>query len=154
MIRPSRFIDAAKKGQNELLTEFWNDPEKSIEINKIDPIYMTALHWAARGGHAHTSPFETRAMPLSLSLIHFCFCSQIVARLGRRSKLSRQDGRDSAAQSRLRQLCRLLLAAARRWRQSRHSKQSAQDCHGSHRGSQHSLCPRSSRCCRRRRPAI
>jgi hypothetical protein len=59
VIRPSRFIDAAKKGQNELLTEFWNDPEKAIEINKIDPIYMTALHWAARGGHAHTGNKQT-----------------------------------------------------------------------------------------------
>lgn len=54
LIRPSRFIDAAKKGQNELLVEFWNDPEKAIEINKIDPIYQTALHWAARGGHVST----------------------------------------------------------------------------------------------------
>jgi hypothetical protein len=54
LIRPSRFIDAAKKGQNELLVEFWNDPEKAIEINKIDPIYQTALHWAARGGHLST----------------------------------------------------------------------------------------------------
>jgi ankyrin repeat protein len=54
LIRPSRFIDAAKKGQDELLVEFWNDPEKAIEINKIDPIYQTALHWAARGGHLST----------------------------------------------------------------------------------------------------
>lgn len=82
-LKPSRFIDAAKKGQDELLEEFWTDPEKSIDINKIDPIYMvrvarsclcvcvsgcattdsepqTALHWAARGGHHATGRARAR----------------------------------------------------------------------------------------------
>lgn len=70
-LRPSRFIDAAKKGQDDLLQEFHDDPEKTIDVNKIDPIYQTALHWAARGGHYSTGSYGVRC----------CFCVRFVLSL-------------------------------------------------------------------------
>mmetsp|Transcript_10232 Transcript_10232/g.17193 ORF Transcript_10232/g.17193 Transcript_10232/m.17193 type:complete len:177 (+) Transcript_10232:28-558(+) len=54
IIRPSRFIDAAKKGQDDLLQEFRNDPTKNIDVNKHDSLYKTSLHWAASAGHLTT----------------------------------------------------------------------------------------------------
>ena len=40
IIRPSRFIDAAKKGQDDLLQEFRNDPTKNIGKKNIIIVFV------------------------------------------------------------------------------------------------------------------
>jgi ankyrin repeat protein len=55
--RPSRFIEAAKRGNTLLMQEYLANPEKKLNVDKVDTLAMTALHWAARGGHVGTVQF-------------------------------------------------------------------------------------------------
>lgn len=48
--RPSRFIDAAKRGDEGAVQAALENKEKPIDVNKTDSLGETALHWASRAG--------------------------------------------------------------------------------------------------------
>ena len=52
--KPSRLIAAAKAGECELIREYMEDPTKSIDINKVDSLGQSSMHWAAHSGYPNT----------------------------------------------------------------------------------------------------
>jgi len=52
--KPSRFIAAAKAGEDNLIEEYLNDKTKNIDVNKLDSLGQTALHWASASGYPTT----------------------------------------------------------------------------------------------------
>jgi ankyrin repeat protein len=52
--RPSRFIDAAKRGDDAAVLDALQDKSKGIDVNKADSLGETALHWASRAGWLST----------------------------------------------------------------------------------------------------
>ena len=52
--KPSRFIAAAKAGEDNLIEEYLDDKTKNIDVNKLDSLGQTALHWAAASGYPTT----------------------------------------------------------------------------------------------------
>jgi len=52
--KPSRFIAAAKAGEDNLIEEYLNDRTKNIDVNKLDSLGQTALHWASASGYPTT----------------------------------------------------------------------------------------------------
>ncbi|EGG16811.1 hypothetical protein DFA_07789 [Cavenderia fasciculata] len=47
----SRLIDAAKRGEEDLLEQCILDKEFKVNINAKDAIGESAMHWAAKNGH-------------------------------------------------------------------------------------------------------
>ncbi|ELP93264.1 osteoclast-stimulating factor, putative [Entamoeba invadens IP1] len=52
--KPSRLIAAAKAGEDELIKEYMDDKTKSIDINKVDSLGQSSMHWAAHSGYPNT----------------------------------------------------------------------------------------------------
>ncbi|EKE39835.1 hypothetical protein ENUP19_0099G0027 [Entamoeba nuttalli] len=52
--KPSRLIAAAKAGEDELIREYMEDPTKKIDINKVDSLGQSSMHWAAHSGYPNT----------------------------------------------------------------------------------------------------
>ncbi|KAL7722757.1 Osteoclast-stimulating factor [Entamoeba marina] len=52
--KPSRLIAAAKAGEDNLIQEYMEDPTKKIDINKVDSLGQSSMHWAAHSGYPTT----------------------------------------------------------------------------------------------------
>jgi len=52
-----RFIDAAKKGSDDILEQYLDDTSYGVTVNTIDSLGETALHWASRAGHESSVEF-------------------------------------------------------------------------------------------------
>jgi len=50
----ARFISAAKKGEDSVVTEYLTDKEFNITPHEVDATGETALHWASRTGMTST----------------------------------------------------------------------------------------------------
>ena len=53
--RPSRLIAAAKAGEDNLIEEYLTDPTKHIDVNKVDGLGQSSLHWACASGYITTA---------------------------------------------------------------------------------------------------
>ena len=52
--KPSRLIAAAKAGEDNLIVDYMEDPTKKIDINKVDCLGESSMHWAAHSGYPTT----------------------------------------------------------------------------------------------------
>jgi len=120
--KPSRFIAAAKAGEDNLIEEYLNDRTKNIDVNKLDSLGQTALHWASASGYPTTCELliSRGANPLiqdksGETALHKAAwrgsaeCVQVLLAHGANPEIKNNDGKTALDLCRVRDVRRLLV---------------------------------------------